>query len=75
MNYKQYIFVILLLLWTVLVGLARIRLGCHKKHQIFIGFFLGILWGYLLYIVIESIKKSVPRIAEDEEKISRIFEV
>jgi membrane-associated phospholipid phosphatase len=75
MNYKQYIFVGLLLLWSIVVALARIRLGCHKQHQTIIGFFLGMIWGYVLYIVIEMIKNKIPRIEEDEQKIMRLFEV
>lgn len=75
MNYKQYILVGLLLLWTFIVALARVRLGCHQKHQTITGFVLGAVWGYLLYIVIEMIKNTIPRIAEDEEKVLRFFEV
>ena len=75
MNYKQYILVGLMLLWTVIVAIARIRLGCHKQHQTITGFVLGSIWGYLLYMVIEMIKNKIPRIADDEEKILRIFEV
>lgn len=75
MNYKQYILVGLLLLWTVIVAMARVRLGCHKQHQTITGFVLGSVWGYLLYIVIEMMKNKIPRIGEDEEKVLRIFEV
>ena len=75
MNYKQYILVGLLLLWTVIVSMARVRLGCHKQHQTITGFVLGAVWGYLLYIVIEMMKNKIPRIAEDEEKVLRFFEV
>lgn len=75
MNYKQYILVGLLLLWNVLVAITRIRLGCHKQHQTIIGSVFGIIWGYLLYMVIEMIKNKIPRIAKDEEKVMRIFEV
>ena len=75
MNYKQYILVGLFLLWTVVVALARVRLGCHKQHQTITGFVLGIIWGYLLYMVIEMIKNRIPRIAEDEEKVMKFFEI
>lgn len=75
MNYKQYILVGLLLLWTLIVAMARVRLGCHKQHQTITGFVLGAVWGYLLYIVIEMMKNKIPRIAEDEEKVLRFFEV
>jgi len=75
MNHKQYILVGLLLLWTLIVALARVRLGCHQNHQTITGFVLGAVWGYLLYIVIEMIKNRIPRIAEDEEKVLRFFEV
>ena len=75
MNHKQYILVGLLLLWTLIVALARVRLGCHKQHQTITGFVLGAAWGYLLYIIIEMIKNRIPRIAEDEEKVLRFFEV
>ena len=75
MNYKQYILVGLLILWTLIVALARVRLGCHKNNQIITGFVLGAVWGYLLYIVIETIKNRIPRIAEDEDKVLRFFEV
>jgi membrane-associated phospholipid phosphatase len=75
MNYKQYILVGLLLLWTFIVALARVRLGCHKQHQTITGFVLGAIWGYILYMVIEMIKNRIPRIAEDEEKVLKFFEV
>lgn len=75
MNYKQYILVGIMLLWTVIVAIARIRLGCHKQHQTITGFVLGSIWGYLLYMVIEMIKNKIPRIADDEEKILTFFEV
>lgn len=74
MNYKQYIFIVLLLLWTFLVALARIRLGCHYKQQTVNGFILGIVWGYIIYIIIEIIKRRVPRIAIDQDKVIRYFE-
>jgi membrane-associated phospholipid phosphatase len=75
MNYKQYIFIILLILWTIIVVLARVRLGCHKMHQTITGIVMGIGWGYLLYLVIEKLKNSTPRILEDEEKVMKFFEV
>lgn len=75
MNYKQYILVGLLIIWSVIVGICRVRIGCHKQHQIIIGFILGIIWGYMIYIIIEIIKTKIPRVAEDQEKVLRIFEV
>ena len=75
MNYKQYTFIILLILWTIIVVLARVRLGCHKTHQTITGIIMGIGWGYLLYLVIEKLKDSIPRIEEDEEKVMNFFEV
>ncbi len=75
MNYKQYIFILLLLLWTVLVALARIRLGCHNKQQTVNGFILGIVWGYIIYLIIEIIKRRVPRISTDQDKVMRYFEI
>ena len=75
MNYKQYLLIILLLIWSMIVTVSRIKLGCHKEHQTIIGFVFGIVWGFLMYIIIENIKNRVPRIAEDEEKVLKIFEI
>lgn len=75
MNYKQYLLVILLLIWTLIVTVSRIKLGCHKQHQTLLGFVFGIIWGYLMYLIIEIIKNRVSRVAEDEEKVLKIFEI
>lgn len=72
-NYKQSLFIFLLFLWMGLVALARIRLGCHQPHQTIFGFVMGILWGYLIYLVIETIKNKSTRVREDEEKIMNLF--
>jgi membrane-associated phospholipid phosphatase len=72
-NYKQSLFIFLLFLWVGLVALARIRLGCHQPHQTIFGFIMGILWGYLIYLVIETIKNKSTRVREDEEKIMNLF--
>jgi membrane-associated phospholipid phosphatase len=72
-NYKQSLFIFLLFLWMGLVVLARIRLGCHQPHQTFFGVVIGILWGYLIYLVIETIKNKSTRVREDEEKIMNLF--
>jgi len=74
-NYKQSLFIFLLFLWVGLVALARIKLGCHQPHQTIFGFVMGILWGYLIYIVIETIKNKSERVREDEEKIMNLFKI
>lgn len=74
-NYKQSIFILILFIWIGLVAMARMRLGCHKPHQTVFGFVMGIVWGYLIYIIIELIKNKSSRVEEDEQKIMRLFEV
>ena len=74
-NYKQSLFIAFLFIWIGLVAMARMRLGCHKPHQTLIGFLMGALWGYLVYIAIEAIKNKSDRVKEDESKIMRIFEI
>jgi membrane-associated phospholipid phosphatase len=74
-NYKQSLFIVFLFIWIGLVAMARMRLGCHKPHQTLLGFVMGALWGYLIYIVIEAIKNKSDRVKEDESKIMRIFEI
>jgi membrane-associated phospholipid phosphatase len=73
-NSKQGIFITLLFLWMSLVAMARIRLGCHQPHQTVLGFVGGIVWGYVIYIVIEKIINNSSRVKEDEEKIMKLFE-
>lgn len=74
LNAKQWTLVGFSALWIILVAFARVRLGCHKSHQTIIGIFLGIVWGYVLYIILEILKNKVPRIQEDEEKIMKLFD-
>jgi len=74
-NYKQIIFIVMLFLWIGLVVMARIELKCHQPHQTLIGFVMGAIWAYVVYIVIEKIKKKSSRIEEDEKRILSIFEV
>lgn len=74
-NYKQSLFIAFLFIWIGLVAMARMRLGCHKPHQTVIGFLMGALWGYLVYIIIDAIKNKSDRVKEDESKIMRIFEI
>lgn len=73
-NSKQGIFIAILFLWMGLVAMARIRLGCHQLHQTAFGFVGGIIWGYVIYIVIEKIIDNSPRVKEDEEKLKKLFE-
>ena len=73
-NSKQGIFITILFLWMGLVAMARIRLGCHQLHQTAFGFVGGIIWGYIIYIVIEKIIDSSSRVKEDEEKLMKLFE-
>jgi membrane-associated phospholipid phosphatase len=74
-NYKQYIFILFLFIWICLVAMARMRLKCHKPHQTLIGFLMGALWGYLIYIVIEVIKNKSDRVKEDENTVMKLFEI
>ena len=53
-NQKQSLFIVFLFIWIFLVAMARVKLGCHKVSQTLIGFVMGILWGYLVYIVLEE---------------------
>ena len=55
--------------------MARMRLRCHKPHQTLLGFLMGALWGYLIYIVIEAIKNKSDRVKEDESTIMKLFEI
>lgn len=73
-NSKQGIFITILFLWMGLVAMARIRLGCHQIHQTAFGFVGGIIWGYIIYIVIEKIINKSSRVKEDEEKLMKLFE-
>jgi len=73
-NSKQGIFITILFLWMGLVAMARIRLGCHQLHQTAFGFVGGIIWGYIIYIVIEKIINNSSRVKEDEEKLMKLFE-
>ena len=73
-NSKQGVFIAILFLWMGLVAMARIRLGCHQLHQTAFGFVGGIIWGYVIYIVIEKIIDNSPRVKEDEEKLKKLFE-
>lgn len=73
-NSKQGVFIAILFLWMGLVAMARIRLGCHQLHQTAFGFVGGIIWGYVIYVVIEKIINSSPRVKEDEEKLKKLFE-
>jgi hypothetical protein len=73
-NSKQGIFITMLFLWMGLVAMARIRLGCHQPHQTVLGFVGGIVWGYVIYIVIEKIINNSSRVKEDEEKVFKWFE-
>jgi membrane-associated phospholipid phosphatase len=74
-NYKQYIFILFLFIWIGLVAMARMRLKCHKPHQTLLGFLMGALWGYLIYIVIEAIKNKSDRVKEDENTVMKLFEI
>jgi membrane-associated phospholipid phosphatase len=74
-NYKQYIFISFLFIWIALVAMARMRLKCHKPHQTLLGFLMGALWGYLIYIVIEAIKNKSDRVKEDENAVMKLFEI
>lgn len=74
-NYKQSLFITFLFIWIVLVAVARMKLECHKPEQTLLGFLMGILWGYLVYIVIEAVKSRSEKLKEDENKIMKIFEV
>lgn len=73
-NSKQGVFIAILFLWMGLVAMARIRLGCHQLHQTAFGFVGGIIWGYVIYIIIEKIIDNSPTVKEDEEKIKKLFE-
>lgn len=73
-NSKQGIFITILFLWMGLVAMARIKLGCHQIHQTAFGFVGGIVWGYIIYVIIEKIVNNSSRVKEDEEKIMKLFE-
>jgi membrane-associated phospholipid phosphatase len=74
-NQKQSIFITILFVWIALVAMARMKLGCHQPHQTVFGFIMGMIWGYLIYIIIEQINKKSSRVREDENKIMKLFEV
>ena len=49
---------------------ARLKLQCHTKPQVIIGFLLGTLWGYVMFLIVNAIVKASPRLQDDEKKIN-----
>jgi len=55
---------IFLLMW------ARIGLKCHTKTQVIIGFLLGIIWGYVMLLIVNAITNAVPTLQNDEKRLN-----
>lgn len=48
-NWQKYIIILLVLCWSILVCVGRIKIGCHNIFQVLSGFIIGILLGLLIY--------------------------
>lgn len=74
-NYKQGLFITVLFVWIALVTMARIGLNCHQKHQTLIGIIGGMIWGYLVYYILEQIVNVSERVKEDQDKFLKMFDI
>lgn len=62
---KNIVFVIVIILWGVLVGYSRIYCGYHYPGDVICGSLLGILIGFLLYLLY---KKTIQLLDKKKEK-------
>lgn len=56
---RKKINIILLILWAILLGYSRIYLGVHYPFDVFCGFILGSLWGFLYCFILKKLFKPI----------------
>ena len=52
---------------------ARIELHCHTKEQTVIGFIGGAVWGYVMFLLVNSITNMSDRLKSDKLKIGGLI--
>lgn len=70
---KRIILVAILFAFDAILVWARLTLGCHTKFQVCVGFGLGILWGYVIFKVMEYIESKSGRVALEHKTLSSLF--
>lgn len=75
LNYKQATLVSIMLVITIALAFARVGLNCHRPVQTVIGFFGGIIWGLVMYFIVEAFVNAFPKIADDKLFVMQMFEV
>ena len=51
------------------LGYARVELHCHTKQQVAIGFTLGIIWGYVMLLILNYLTSVSTRLKDDRDKL------
>ena len=57
-NYKIYD--ICIVIWALLVGFSRIFVGKHFFGDVMVGFAIGALFGYILYLIVWGLQRFLP---------------
>lgn len=52
---RKRINIILMILWSILLGYSRIYLGVHYPFDVLCGFILGSLWGGVFYLLLNKL--------------------
>ena len=75
LNHKQGTLVAIMFVFTMVLAFSRIGLHCHRPIQTIISFFGGIVWGLVMYFIVEAFVNSYPNIADDKMIVMQMFEV
>lgn len=58
LNIYSYLSIISLILVSMMVAYSRIYLGCHNILQVFVGSIIGLIYGVVLYKIINMLSKK-----------------
>jgi membrane-associated phospholipid phosphatase len=71
---KRITLISLLLIIDLLLASARVSLRCHTKLQVTLGFGLGIIWGYVIYLILTYLQSKSKRITKDRLVLTQLFD-
>jgi len=64
---KRLTLISVLSCFDIILGYSRIIVKCHTQFQVMFGYCFGIIWGYVIYSIIQYVESKYDRVKVDHQ--------